>query len=173
MVEFKRWPKIPRIENETYTVTEKIDGSNACVVIDAEGNIGAQSRTQLIYPNDAEHKHQDNLGFAAWVAEHADDLKKLGPGHHYGEWWGQKINRAYGLDHKRFSLFAWYTPDENMPECCYRVPVLSQSARYDELDTYIDFIKMGSCAAPGFLKPEGLVLRSNTNGGLFKVIIDK
>jgi hypothetical protein len=175
MIEFKRWPKIPRIENETYTVTEKIDGTNACVVIDAEGNVGAQARNGLIHPNTKKDKQRDNLGFAAWTEANADDLRRLGEGHHYGEWWGIGINRAYGLDHRRFSLFSWWTPDELMPKCCYRVPVLAQKVSLAEVcELVVPGLKEhGSVAAEGFMRPEGLVLRSTAHGGLFKVIIDK
>jgi len=31
---FKAWPKIPRLENEIFHITEKIDGTNACIVIE-------------------------------------------------------------------------------------------------------------------------------------------
>ena len=125
MIEFKSWGKIPRLSKSTVSITEKIDGTNACVVImphcvtpvhlvDREGAIdvqevngqtyaiGAQSRNKLIFPG----KNTDNAGFAGWVAENAEELiKLLGPGYHYGEWWGQGIQRGYGLDHKVFSLF--------------------------------------------------------------------
>ena len=36
---FKKWPKIPRLENEVYYITEKIDGTNACIIIDYSGEI--------------------------------------------------------------------------------------------------------------------------------------
>ncbi len=32
-VEFKAWPKIPREKGNIVTVTEKIDGTNACGII--------------------------------------------------------------------------------------------------------------------------------------------
>lgn len=64
--------------------------------------VGAQSRKRLIRPGD------DNFGFAKWVWENAENLiAALGPGRHFGEWWGNGIQRGYGLpkDEKRFSLF--------------------------------------------------------------------
>ena len=30
---FIAWPKIPRYENDTVVITEKIDGTNACIAI--------------------------------------------------------------------------------------------------------------------------------------------
>ena len=34
MVEFKEWPKIPRGLGEQMTITEKIDGTNACIIVE-------------------------------------------------------------------------------------------------------------------------------------------
>ena len=49
---------------------------------------------------------QDNYGIAAWVQDHADELvRALGPGRHYGEWWGNGIQRGYGQPGRTFSLF--------------------------------------------------------------------
>lgn len=77
---FKGYGKIPRWENERYFGTEKIDGTNACVVVTEEGEIYAQSRTRLLTI------HDDNFGFCNWVMYHKDELLKLGVGHHFGEW---------------------------------------------------------------------------------------
>jgi hypothetical protein len=57
-VNFQPWPKIPRL-HRSIVITEKIDGTNACVVISPDGTeIAAQSRTRVITPE------QDNAGFA-------------------------------------------------------------------------------------------------------------
>jgi hypothetical protein len=105
--EFTPWPKIKRL-NRDIVITEKIDGTNAAVVI-TETGIFAQSRTRMLSP------HNDNAGFFGWVMENKDILTSLlGPGTHFGEWWGKGIQRSYGLDHKRFSLFntlRWNTPE--------------------------------------------------------------
>ncbi len=125
-LEFKAWPKIARL-NRDIIITEKIDGSNAAVIVkqvpedmddldvldlaeqglivdvcDVTYVVGAQSRKRLITPVD------DNFAFAAWVWRNAEALASaLGEGHHYGEWWGSGIQRGYGLTkgEKRFSLF--------------------------------------------------------------------
>lgn len=118
--EFLPFSKMPRLNREV-VITEKIDGSNAqvCIVpktplvsdfekvrpfIVAENNdhrLLAGSRTRWITPG----KTTDNYGFAQWCADNATDLFKLGPGRHFGEWWGRGINRNYGLEDRRFSLF--------------------------------------------------------------------
>lgn len=124
-LEFKAWPKIPRL-NRDIIITEKIDGTNAAVIVqrvtDETDNldlldlaeqgtivdvcdqtfvVAAQSRKRLITPTD------DNFGFAAWVWRNAEALASaLGEGYHYGEWWGAGIQRGYGLTHaKSFALF--------------------------------------------------------------------
>src|SRR6476660_3621224 len=120
-MEFQGWPSIPRMSKEKAIVTEKIDGSNSAVRIrpfdvdtddtqrvthvDIDGElytVWAQSRKRLLQPG----KSTDNFGFAGWVEKNAESLVRvLGPGDHYGEWWGQGTQRGYGLKEKRFSLF--------------------------------------------------------------------
>jgi len=99
MGEFKGWGSTPR-ENKNKTITEKIDGTNACVVI-YNGVVSAQSRKRLITPDD------DNYGFAKWVYENAGALMDtLGYGYHYGEWYGEGIQKnPLGIEGKRFALF--------------------------------------------------------------------
>src|SRR5690242_770744 len=60
---FQAWPKIPRLFRR-FIITEKIDGTNAAVVVTEDGEVLAQSRTRFITPD------SDNFGFAAWVKEH-------------------------------------------------------------------------------------------------------
>lgn len=165
-LEFKPWPKIPRLSNEKYFITEKIDGTNAAVIITKDGEIGAQSRTRLITPND------DNYGFAKWVQENKEELLTMGPGHHFGEWWGLGIQRGYNQDRKRFSLFntARWNPDNlNKPSCCDVVPSLVSN-----IEDAVEFLKKnGSQAAPGFMHVEGVVVYCYQTKSYYKVIIDK
>jgi hypothetical protein len=70
MTEFKPWPKIARL-NRDITITEKIDGTNAAVIVTEEGEVAAQSRTRIITPD------ADNFGFARWVAEHAETHSQI------------------------------------------------------------------------------------------------
>lgn len=99
MGEFRGWGSTTR-ENKNKTITEKIDGTNGCVVI-YNGQVKAQSRKRIITPDD------DNYGFAKWVYENAGALMDtLGFGYHYGEWFGEGIQKnPLGIEGKRFALF--------------------------------------------------------------------
>lgn len=162
--EFKAWPKIPRWQNENYVITEKIDGTNGCIVITEHGDVFAQSRSKILN----ETKAGDNFGFCKWVNGNRGDLLKLGAGYHFGEWWGQGIQRNYGLLERRFSLFnIWHT---SIPECVGKVPVVERT-----LDKAIARIKeIGSIAVPGFMNAEGLVMSATQNRGVrYKYIINE
>jgi hypothetical protein len=168
--EFVPFPKIARLSRDV-VVTEKIDGTNAQVHITEAGDVFAGSRTRWITPQ------QDNHGFAAWVEAHRAELLALGPGSHFGEWWGQGIQRRYGLAEKRFSLFNVHRwgDDAVRPACCHVVPVLYRGAF---LTTAIgcvlhDLQVGGSVAAPGFMQPEGIVIFHSASGALFKKTLEK
>ncbi len=99
MGDFKGWGFTTR-ENKNKTITEKIDGTNGCIVI-YNGKVSAQSRKRIITPDD------DNYGFARWVYDNAGALMDtLGFGYHYGEWFGEGIQKnPLGIEGKRFALF--------------------------------------------------------------------
>ena len=178
---FTPFPKIGRLEKDM-VVTEKLDGTNAAVVVTEDGLVYAQSRSRIITPA------SDNYGFAAWVADHEDDLRYgLGEGIHFGEWWGSGIQRGYDLPkgEKRFSLFntgRWHCDaneememsyDYRCHECpaCYVVPVLAISTFSTPLIYRVyDHLKLrGSFASPGFKNPEGVVVYHTAQGHLFKL----
>jgi hypothetical protein len=167
---YPKFPKIPRL-NRTSIITEKIDGTNALVHIDEAGIVRAGSRSRWITTDN------DNFGFAAWVAEHADELLGLGPGHHYGEWYGKGIQRGYGLDERRFALFntgKWLDPAVR-PACCHVVPVLATVERElsHEAGAAIGRLRrLGSVAVPGFANPEGVVVFHAAAGQYFKALIE-
>lgn len=163
-IPFEPFPKMARLSREII-VTEKIDGTNAGIYIDDTGGVFAASRSRWITPGN------DNYGFAAWVGRNALELVKLGPGMHWGEWWGAGIQRRYGLTEKRFSLFnvqRWINPDavrtndkqEIAPNCCrvvpilYRGPFLTGSIEH----VLLKLEREGSEASPGFMDPEGVVV---------------
>jgi hypothetical protein len=173
-MEFREFPKMARLSREVI-ITEKIDGTNAQIYISDDGKtmfIG--SRTRWITTTD------DNHGFAKWAEAHRDELLTLGPGRHFGEWWGQGIQRNYGLKEKRFSLFnvqrwalhgtepkTYPTMDPRvtrtqdfLPPCCGLVPVLDRCTfDTNTVDMWMNYLQAaGSVAAPGFMKPEGLVV---------------
>lgn len=167
--EFKPFDSIPRLKRGC-VISEKIDGSNALVFIGDDGTIRAGSRNRWITPED------DNFGFARWVHENAAELAKLGPGYHYGEWWGAGIQRRYGLTEKRFSLFnagRWGDP-ATRPACCGVVPVLYEGPfSTQQVDMALDQLRAGgSVAAPGFMQPEGIVVYLTANRALYKVTLD-
>lgn len=154
--DFEPWAKIPRFSNLYMQVTEKLDGTNAQIAISPDGTIRAGSRTRWITPED------DNYGFAGWVKAHHDELLKLGHGRHYGEWWGVGIGRGYGLYERRFSLFNpdRYAKNPNLPACVSTVPVLYRGGlNVDEIHiAHKAIVHHGSQAAPGFPRPEGVVI---------------
>lgn len=168
-MEFEGFPKIPRLFRDI-VITEKLDGTNAQILIDEDGTIQAASRKRLITPED------DNFGFAAWVKENADELRGLGPGRHFGEWWGAGIGRRYDQTEKHFSLFnaGRWTPTNPAPSCCRVVPVLYKGpfiTRVCNL-TLEDLTLHGSQAAPGFMRPEGIIVYHTAGRVLFKATIE-
>jgi len=199
---FEPFPKMPRLSRECI-ITEKIDGTNASIFIEAlEGHpaenaiyqkdglaLYTGSRTRWITPK------SDNYGFAQWSLDHAEELLTLGIGHHFGEWWGSGIQRGYGLKEKRFSLFnvgRWAlhgtepqtipTADPRivktqdvLPPCCGLVPVLYRG-QFDtnRADFELDALHdFGSIAAPGFMNPEGIVVFHVAGNVGFKKTLDK
>lgn len=192
-MEFIPWPKTARLYRDV-TVTEKIDGTNAAIRIEADGSdeknhvalagyrhddtgehwyqLGAQSRNRLITPD------ADNYGFAAWVKENAESLvRDLGPGSHFGEWWGSGIQRGYGIEEKRFSLFntaKWAGAEFETPQL-HTVPVLYQGV-FNETDA-VDMPEYklsfyGSSAAPGFRNPEGICIFHSQSRRVYKYTLD-
>jgi len=196
MIDFVPFAKIARFSRDII-VTEKIDGTNAQIYVSEDGTVTAGSRTRWITPED------DNFGFAAWVRDHVKELRGLGPGSHFGEWWGAGIQRRYGLTEKRFSLFnvsRWGDEPQICPRCnktaeaprcahctmeiaqkpmrpacCSVVPVLWRG-NFDDLHPRELLEKLrieGSAAAPGFMKPEGIVIFHHASGQLFKKTLEK
>lgn len=168
-MEFQGFPKMARLMREAI-ISEKIDGTNAQVCIGDDGTVMAGSRTRWITQSD------DNFGFAAWVEAHRSELLMLGPGRHFGEWWGSGIQRGYGLNEKRFSMFnvqRWSA--QELPPCCGVVPILYRGP-FDTaaVDECIERLRQtGSVAAPGFMRPEGVVVFHTAGNIGFKRSIDK
>ncbi len=159
MSEFKEFPKISRFYEQDVFVTEKIDGTNGLVwVSDDLSIVRAGSRSRWIDTTD------DNYGFARYVEDNSEELKLLGPGYHYGEWWGQGIQRKYSMPKKVFSLFnvnKW-ADDTVRPSCCDVVPVLYSGLATPKMVN--DFSKSLSISAAAqkygieFDKPEGVMM---------------
>ena len=168
-VAFEAFNKIPRL-NRHVVITEKIDGTNAQVYIGADGTIIAGSRNRWLTPE------SDNFGFARWVHDNADKLRTLGEGRHFGEWWGAGIQRRYGLDHKRFSLFnvGRWTEEQAAAAGCFLVPVLYQGIDlHGGLAEALTTLRAaGSVASPGFHEPEGVVVYHSAGRNLYKVTLE-
>lgn len=168
--QFEAFPKMGRLFRDI-VITEKLDGTNAQIFISEDGStIKAGSRTRWITPGD------DNYGFARWVEANKKDLSKLGPGRHYGEWWGEGIQRKYNIGEKRFSLFNTerWKDRSTLPACCHVVPVLYKG-QFNETSIY-DVMwgleENGSVASPGFMKPEGIIVYHTAARIAFKYTLE-
>lgn len=202
-IDFQEFPKIPRYRREV-ALTEKLDGTNAAVVwvsaadatdgyeqlpehvlavrhlVDQHGaNLGphfllAQSRQRFITPARVKPKN-DNYGFATWVDAHAGELAKLGPGYHYGEWWGYGIQRGYGMPEKHFSLFnvsRWGDGKQERPACCDVIPLIGYFTP-DQIATQVEALRAnGSYAAPGYMRPEGVVVWHSQSKQYYKILLE-
>jgi hypothetical protein len=170
---FTAYPKTPRLFRDA-VITEKLDGTNAAIGIDLDGRIWCQSRKRIITPDD------DNFGFAAWAAANAGALvDTLGVGLHFGEWWGSGIQRGYGLTEKRFSLFnvhrwAHLRGDASTVDGLDVVPTLwTGTFRTEPVEWTLDMLEeRGSVAAPGFMRPEGVIVYHRASGQVFKALLE-
>lgn len=200
---FEKFPSLTRFSHG-WTITEKLDGTNAAVVVVHKDAVGltdggsglgmgddeiaipavlrrvdgfvvmAQSRNRML------SLEQDNHGFARWVHDNAEALvAALGEGRHFGEWVGKGVNkRHYNLEQKVFALFnthrwAGLNDLDGRLRC---VPVLAEGYM-GEPGAYFDQImgelkEDGSGFAPGFMDPEGIVMRHGPSGTLFKKTFD-
>ncbi|HEY5960215.1 MAG TPA: RNA ligase family protein [Polyangiaceae bacterium] len=208
MTEFQKFPKIALLFQDI-VITEQIDGINGAIGIDDDGLLAnwasgtvlgdgvvsneghamyvyAQSRNRIVTPT------MDDHGFARWVWDNAASLvADLGPGLHFGEWWGSGINRGYGLPEgeKRFSLFNTERWTEPCPiqhcdsQCGLPkqfktpglgvVPVIWRGTfSTDAVEGTLQWLEdYGSQAAPGFMNPEGVVVYHTAGDVMFKAII--
>lgn len=172
------------------TITEKLDGTNSQIHIGENGEFLVGSRNRWVTPK------EDNHGFATWAHEHKTELLTLGPGTHFGEWWGLGIQRGYGLKEKRFSLFntaRWClhgeTPKQRgnldptaevkmqdvLPACCGLVPVLYQGMfETSAIQEALEELRFnGSAASLGFKNPEGIIVYHHAMNACFKVTLER
>lgn len=194
MFEFVEFPKISRAKRSVLC-TEKIDGTNAQILVvpisifnvgdvDKEGAIAYthSDGTEFILRAGSRNRwlseRMDNYGFWKWVNENKAELFKLGPGRHFGEWWGSGIQRRYGLNEKRFSLFnvLRWANNPSIPSCCSVVPIVHQGTDeegFNAVDAALEKLRNeGSYAAKGFMDPEGIVAFHKASGYLFKATLD-
>ena len=170
---FPSFRKIPRLSNAYFTATEKIDGTNGLILIE-DGEVRAGSKNRWLTPF-----LDDNFGFAGWVYQNAGTLyDRLGPGFHYGEWFGKGIQRGYGLTERRFALFnlrrhgeALSVEPDEIGLCL--VPVLCEGPVQREVEARARaLLSFGSFLIPGFLRPEGYVLHEKVSGATWKRLLE-
>ena len=169
--EFRSFNKIQRL-NRTCLVTEKLDGTNGVIWINPDNptELHAGSRNRWL------SEGADNYGFYIWVQQNKPELLKLGPGYHYGEWWGVGIQRGYALSERRFSLFntdRWEDPAVR-PACCHVVPIIARENLLDlDIKACLNLLStQGSMAAPGYKNPEGIVVFHYPGRTMYKVTLD-
>jgi hypothetical protein len=193
MSAFEPFPKLTRFSHD-WTISEKIDGSNAQINIVPEDTMSpnikygpavavlmhenvvysvfAGSRNRLLDTS----KTGDHAGFARFVADNARGfVETLGAGRHFGEWYGAGIQRNYGLTEKRFALFNPRWRGVELPDRVDVVPVLfegylSHAGVFD--NALIDLSLAGSKLVPGFMNPEGIVMYHGPSKTLFKRTFD-
>lgn len=185
-MEFQEFRKIARL-NRPCVITEKIDGTCGLIAIGEisnqidhdfciasnhtaeHGTLGlfAGSKSRWLLPT----KDKDNFGFAAWAQDNAGELFNLGPGYHYGEYWGYGIQRGYDQTERHFSLFntSWWAQyfasndadgPRLCPPCCRVVPVL-YSGQFSTVRIARELAGLGLCgsvAAPNYMNPEGVIV---------------
>lgn len=198
-MDFIKFPKIPRLNRECM-ITEKIDGTNASIfitsVIEALANGWGFSGQEIIRLSDNSiilaasrnrwlSSDKDNYGFFKWVNTNREELVKLGPGLHRGEWWGYGIQKRYNETLKKakktgkmftlFNTWRWRGEDEEStpPECCSVVPVLYQGPFHSKAakDTVQGLRDGGSVICPG-AEAEGIVVFHVAANSYFKVTLD-
>lgn len=177
IMDFQAFNKIPRLSREV-VITEKIDGTNAQIYIIGapvelmeprvvpEGAIALSTGCTMLVGSRTRWltEKEDNYGFWRWARDNSEDLARLGEGRHFGEWWGSKIQRGYGLTNgeRHFSLFntSRWSDVVARPVCCKVVPVL-YTGDFDISaieDSLVTLARDGSRAQPGYMKPEGIVV---------------
>lgn len=115
------------------------------------------------------------LGFARWAEANRDELLKLGPGAHFGEWYGSGIQRGYGLKEKRFALFNSTRWAEARPACCDVVPILYSGIMSESaIEQAMERLRAeGSVISPGFMRPEGVVIYHMASQSMFKRTLER
>jgi len=104
---------------------------------------------------------------------------ELGPGRHFGEWWGQGIQRGYGVGKKYFSLFNTHRWGEERPDCCEVVPVLASGLLNEGVvEDALRFLEESGSVASWeaanmpYFNAEGVVVFHTHSNTLFKVTFD-
>lgn len=221
--QFKSWGSTPRFHKGLH-ITEKINGTNAGVSVqgfsfgthvdgvpddatlvfgptnperevpEVEYLVRAQSRKRIITPDN------DNFGFAKWVWENAEGLANLlGYGYHYGEWYGEGIQKnPLAVQGRRWALFnTWHWGrKENLDRLrmvdipgLTTVPVLHDEQRdgpadYMTIPAIINGLNAGGSRADGYMTlpnahkmdfhvegPEGIIVWQRETQQRYKILL--
>lgn len=186
-MEFKSFPDIKKLGSTEFSITQKIHGSNAQIMIYPVYKTIPNTEDSVIVTDEVDHMELlvgsrtrwiapgcDNYGFATFVYAHKQEfIDKLGPGQHFGEWAGPGVNSGEGLKEKTLVLFDyWRYNPENLPPQTVLVPVLYKG-KFDlgVIESVMAELKTnGSKLCPGFMRPEGIV--AQINGNRYKVVFD-
>ncbi|MEL6553091.1 MAG: RNA ligase family protein [Cyanobacteria bacterium J06621_11] len=150
-VEMIRWPSIELFHNLrrslmaaevtptlTYRTKIKLDGTNGAVQVLPSGKVVAQSRSQIITPEN------DNAGFATWVDKNKDRFATCAKDEHvtiFGEWCGKGIQKRTAIseiDRKIFTVFAVRLADVSRDSCRWVIEP-DEISRYvpEHVDVYV------------------------------------
>lgn len=161
--EFRPWRSIERYQGIHVQIAEKLHGTSAQVHVQKQldGTLKALAGKRTSYVGTTGH-----FGFGEFVANNGQALcDSLGEGRHYGEWVGPGVNGQYGLTEKVFVLFnhRYHLPKKlagKLPNRVDVVPVLYDGPYTPTIigETMDNLKASGSVFAPGFMKPEGVVL---------------
>lgn len=165
--EFVKYGKTERFKPEAMniTITEKIDGTNGQIIIN-EDNIIVGSRNRVITPEN------DNYGFARWVYDNEEEIRKLGIGRHYGEWWGEGIQKnRYNAEGNHFSIFNTRRPADTLPDIVKQVPIL-YTGIYDYHIIMDEFEALRPLSVLGGHNPEGIIIEFHMTGKRYKMTYD-
>ena len=121
-------PEPPVMPVVDYIGKVKIHGTNAAIVIAADGTYHCQSRTQVIVAGE-----NDNAGFALWVSQRIAQINQIleaeqlllldGGGNHsyaiFGEWCGSKISPKVALSQLGRRVFVVFAVAYKIGETVY------------------------------------------------------
>jgi len=182
---YPSYPKIERFKNIYCVISEKVDGTNGLISIyeDTEADNKTTIEVRFGSRNKWIDVHNDNAGFCNFFTPHIEKIKMIPkvlqdnaenelddrneasrfPIRIYGEWYGQSIQRNYGLKEKLFMPFSTILaeamisvgiPNIKVPEVIYKgkFSTLELSHAMGLLSTD------GSLVVPGWFNPEGVVI---------------
>ncbi len=175
MSEHIKFPKIPRVEKVEVIITEKLDGTNALIYIDDNGDMKFGSRNRWLTED------SDNHGFYTFCMKNKDMLARLGRGYHYGEFIGSGIARQYGFTNgeRKLYMFDARLVDRELGDNIKVVPILKQATLHDMTGLFDlrDYINPSTTVRESTInkdtRMEGVMIFLTHLNKYIKVIYDK